>query len=267
MVWRGDTLVIGLAALVVAAGALLAGPVRRRWPSARSLGDAAGTHSVRLGRWLLALGALLGLIGLVTATFVQGVDAYRCTTVAAAGMLIFAAFWSVALGPSPPLAQASLGLLAAGAMLAYLLIPRHSATATVLRGASYGLSGWAYVAAAGLLVAGLVHQWPDSGHASHSPSALFLSLATLCLTVSLAAQGAAAQWAWGHYWAGDPAEYLRLIGWDVSALGWVVTIESAAHRRVAVWSQRAATGIVIAVLLGSMALIKVLGLPSLYLVG
>ncbi len=66
---------------------------------------------------------------------------------------------------------------------------------------------------------------------------------------------------------GDPAEYLRLLGWIGVALGWVVAVEFGRHRRAVAWSLRAAAGVVIVVLLGSMALIQALGLPSLYLAG
>lgn len=243
---------VGGAALAVAAGAL----------------NVAAGRRAALGRWLLAVGALVGLAGMIAATVYWGEDAYRSTVTAAAGMLTFAAFWSVALVPPVRRVQASYGLLAAGAMVGYVLAPRYLMAVSVLHDVSYGLSGWSYVAGAGVLVAGLAHT--SLRRESAAPGAAagsFLSLATLCLTVSLAAQGAATQWAWGSYWAGDPAEHLRLIGWIVVALGWAVATEFERYRRAVIWSLWVAAGTVIAVLLGSMALIQALGLPSLYLAG
>ncbi len=252
MAWGSEPVVVGVAALAMAVGAL----------------QIAAGHRAAQGRWLLAMSALAGLLGMVAASVHWGEDAYLSTVTAAAGMLTFAAFWSVALVPPVPRAQAGYGLLAAGAMGGYLLVPRYLAATAVLHDVSYGLSAWSYVAGAGVLVAGLSHTSPRREPAE--PSALIgphLSLATLCLTVSLAAQGAATQWAWGSYWVGDPAEYLRLVGWIGVALGWVVAVEFGRHQRAVTWSLRAAAGIVIVVLLGSMALIQALGLPSLYLAG
>ncbi|HHX42372.1 MAG TPA: hypothetical protein GX714_00070 [Chloroflexi bacterium] len=243
-------MVIGVAALAMAAGALLIALGRR----------------ASLGRWLLTLGALGGLLGMLVATVRSGEDVYLSTITAAAGTLTFAAFWSVALVPPAPRAQVGYGLLAAGGMGGYLLSPRYLAAPAVLRDVSYGLSAWAYVAGAGVLVAGLAHTFFQ--HASTEQGILvnpYLTLAMLCLTVSLAAQGAATQWAWGSLWVGDPAEYLRLVGWIVVALGWVIATEFGRHERAAVWSLRMAAGIVIVVILGSMALIQALGLSSLYL--
>lgn len=237
---------IGAAAFAVAAGALHV---------------AVGRRAAR-GRWLLAVGTLAALFGMMAATLRWGEDAYGSTVTAAAGVLTFAAFWSVALAPSTPRAQVGYGILSAGALLGYLLVPRHPTVVTALHDVSYGLSGWSYVAGAGVLVAGLAFSATPS-----APAGAFLSLAMLCLTVSLAAQGAATQWAWGSYWAGDPAEYLRLIGWISVALGWVIATEFARHPRAAVWSLRVAAGIVVLVLLGSLAIIEALGLPTLYLAG
>lgn len=251
MVWGPESVVVGVAALAVAAGALLVAAGRR----------------ATLGRWLIAVGAPVGLLGMVTAAAQWGEDAYLSTVTATAGMLTFAAFWSVALVPPSPRAQAAYGLLASGALFGYLLVPRYLAATAVLHDVSYGLSGWAYVAGAGVLVAGLAH---TVRRAPAEPDPLVnphLSLATLCLTVALAAQGAATQWAWGSYWIGDPAEHLRLLGWIGVALGWVIAVEFGEHRRAVIWSLWAAAGIVIVVLLGSMALMQALGLPSLYMAG
>jgi ABC-type transport system involved in cytochrome c biogenesis permease subunit len=268
MTWGLEAVIVGLAALVVAAGALMAGPVARLRGPAGSVPAAPGERRARLGRWLLSLGALVGLIAMVAATVQRGVDTYCSTVTAVAGMLTFAAFWSVALAPPASQAQASYGLLAAGAMMGYLLAPRHLAAVAALRDASYGLSGWSYVAGAGVLVAGLAHtSLRRRSEPREVPAGPYLSLATLCLTVSLAAQGAASQWAWGSYWVGDPAEYLRLIGWIGVALGWVVATEFGRHPRAVAWSLRAAAGVVIVVLLGSTALIQALDLASLYLTG
>ena len=234
--------------------------------AAGALQIAAGRRAA-LGRWLLAVGAVVGLLGMVVTAMEGGEDAFLSTATAAAGTLTFAAFWSVALVPPVPRAQAGYGLLAAGALVGYLLVPRYLTPPLALHDVSYGLSAWSYVAGAGALVAGLAHaprrrESPEPGAADQH-----LSLATLCLTVSLAAQGAASQWAWGSYWLGDPAEYLRLVGWVGVALGWVIAVEFGRHRRAVAWSLRAAAGIVIVVLLGSMALIQAFGLSSLYLAG
>ncbi len=246
-----ESLVVGVAAVAMAVGAL----------------QIAARRRAAQGRWLLAAGALVCLLGMVAATVHWGEDAFLSTVTAAAGMLTFAAFWSVALVPPMPRAQAGYGLLAAGAVAGYLMAPRYLTATAVLHDVSYGLSAWAYVAGAGVLVAGLAHTPLSDGSSEDGAANPHLSLATLCLTVSLAAQGAATQWAWGSYWVGDPAEYLRLLGWIGVALGWVVAAEFGRHRRAVAWSLRAAAGVVIVVLLGSMALIQALGLPSLYLAG
>jgi len=268
MAWGLEAVVVGLAALVVALGALMAGPVGRPKGPAVSVLAISGERRARLGRWLLCLGTLAALVAMVVATAERGVDIYCSTVTAAAGMLAFAALWSVVLAPPASEAQASYGMLAAGAMIGYLLARHHLAAMAVLHGAAYGLSGWTYVAGAGVLVAGLAHTSLRRGsQPPEVPVGSYLSLATLCLTVSLAAQGAASQWAWGSYWAGDPAEYLRLIGWIGVALGWVTAVEFGSHPRAVAWSLRAAACVAIVVLLGSMALIRALDLASLYWVG
>jgi len=247
IVWGGDAAVVGLAALTVFAGAALIA-----WGRAASL-----------GRWLLAVGTMVGLFALAVLSVRRGADPYGSLATALAGVLAFGAFWSVALEPVGARVQAALGALAALTMAGLLVAPL-PAVGAILGDMTYNLSGWSYVAGAGVLVAGLAR---DAAAGDSAPTATpYLSLATLCLTVALAAQGAATQWAWGTYWMGDPLECLHLAGWIAVALGGVIAEEFPRHPRAVVGSLWMAAGIVIAVLLGATPLIQALGLPGLHLV-
>ena len=249
--------------LVLALGALLAvmAAAAARWARRDSL-----------ARWLLLAGCLLGMAGLVSTSVRRGLRPSTSVTLALAATFVAAGLWSVSLCPQNRRVHGAAGLLAGLAMGAYLFAPSFLASAVQVGGVWFGLEDIFCVLGCGVLLLGSVWgafhgQEPANGSIESVPTRSILGLGLLLQTVSLGSHAVGAQLAWGAYWDWDPVACWRLVAWLSTAIGAVGLWRRGWRGRRAQVAVTAAAAVVLLVLVGSLPLVRWLGLGSLYLGG
>ena len=155
-------------------------------------------------------------------------------------------------------------LLALGAVLAmiaiFLVVP-----ATQVRGPWFDLDEVLYVLACGVLLLGGIGLAVPALRSSDAATGWVLALGLLLQTAGLGARAVRAQLTWGAYWSWGPVGCWRMAAWLTKAISAVGVWRIGWSGRRARVALLAAMAMAILVLLGSVPLVRWLGLDSPHL--
>jgi len=213
-----------------------------------------------LARWLLTLGCLLAVAGLVSVGTRQGWWPSNKPTMAVAAVGAAAGLWSVALYPQDRRVHCLIGLVAGLAMATFVLAPSIAVSNAQAGGLWFGLDEVFYVLASGLLLLGSVCVVLPGHLSSDAHVRWVLALGLLLQSVALGFHAVGAQLAWGAYWGQDPVASWRLAAWLCTAIVAVGVWEMGWSGRRARTAMVVATAVLLLVLLGSLPLVRWLGL-------
>ena len=237
----------GYTALFLTVAMALAGAAALLW---------AWGREPRAARTLIIAAVVTGGATLIRLAARTGQRPFSSAPLAMAAVGLALGGWSaVFVSMTPRRAQLLTALLAAIGLAVYRWLPAARGVGASGEGLYLALAETGYVLSAGALLWGGLADVADRA----------LRLAWVLQGLGLILQSVGAQTAWGAYWSWDPAECWRLAAWLVltlASLGLTIGRRTISRTRLALW---ASAGVSLGVLLGSYALVRWLGLASLYI--
>ena len=220
-----------------------------------------------LSGWLLTAGCLLGVAGLVSMGVRLGWRPSNRPTLALAATGMATGLWSVALYGKSRRVQGLAGLVAGVAMGTFLVAPNAVVPGVQGGGLWFGLDEVFFVLACGVLLLGSICADVPTSRPNDAATRWVLALGLLLQTMALGSRAVGVQLAWGAYWWWGPVGSWRLAAWLSTAIAALGLWQMGWAGRRAQIAVHVVTAAVLLVLLGSVPLVRWLGLGELYLRG
>jgi len=237
----------GYTALFLTAAMALAGAAALLW---------AWEREPRAARTLIIAAVITGSATLIHLAARTGQRPFASISLALGAVGLTLGGWSAVLSPtSQRRARIIAALLAAIGLAACRWLPAARGVGASDEGLYFALAEASYVLSIGALLWGVLAGVADRA----------LQFAWALQGSGLILQGVGAQMAWGAYWSWDPVECWRLAAWLVlvlADLGLAIGRRTLFRTRLALW---VSIGMSLGVLLSSYALVRWLGLASLYI--
>jgi len=184
-------------------------------------------------------------------------------TLALAATGMAAGLWSVALCGQNRRVQGLAGLVAGAAMGTFLIAPHPVVAGVQGGGLWFGLDEVFFVLACGLLLLGSICVAVPTFRPNDAGARGVLALGLLLQTMALGSRAVGVQLAWGAYWWWGPVGCWRLAAWLSTAIAALGVWEMGWAGRRAQIAMLVVTVVLLLVLLGSVPLVRWLGLGGL----
>jgi len=216
-----------------------------------------------LSRWLLTAGCLLGTAGSVSLGVQSGWRPSNRPTLAVAATGMAMGLWSVALCQRNRRVQGLAGLVAGAAMGTFLVAPDVVVPGVQDGGLWFGLDEVFFVLACGLVLLGSIRVAVPTSRPNDAGTRWVLALGLLLQTIALGSRAVGVQLAWGAYWRWGPVGCWRLAAWLSTAIAALGVWQMGWAGRRAQIAILVVTVVLLLVLLGSVPLVRWLGLAGL----
>jgi len=171
--------------------------------------------------------------------------------------------WSVALCQRNRRVQGLAGLVAGAAMGTFLVAPDVVVPGVQDGGLWFGLDEVFFVLACGLVLLGSIRVAVPTSRPNDAGTRWVLALGLLLQTIALGSRAVGVQLAWGAYWRWGPVGCWRLAAWLSTAIAALGVWQMGWAGRRAQIAILVVTVVLLLVLLGSVPLVRWLGLAGL----